>query len=110
MRLRAAWDELIANLQAARDAIDDPALHAPPPSRTAISPRAIAICSVRSTATIGRVLGDPLFPVFRRAIEPLAKSTIDNADAVYLCAPIDGNHSLRAARGNAGRAASGRTT
>ena len=90
--LRAAWDELIADLQAARDAIDDPALHPPPPSdRNLAAGYRYLLGFVYST--IGRVLGDPLFPEFRRAIEPLAKSTIDNADAVYLCAPIDGNHS-----------------
>ena len=30
--LRAAWDDFIAELQRARDAIDDPKLYPPPPS------------------------------------------------------------------------------
>ena len=90
--LRIAWDELIANLQAARDALDDPSLHPPPPSdRNLAEGYRYLLGFVYST--IGRVLDDPLFPAFRRAIEPLAKSTIDNADAVYLFAPIDGHHS-----------------
>ena len=30
--LRAGWNELIAKLEAARDAIDDPKLYPPPPT------------------------------------------------------------------------------
>jgi hypothetical protein len=90
--LRAAWDDLFAQLAAARDALDDPALHAPPASERNLAEGHRYLLGLLY-GTIGRALGDPLFPVFRRAIEPLSKSTIDNADAVYLCAPIDGEHS-----------------
>jgi hypothetical protein len=38
---------------------------------------------------------DPDFPYFRRAIQPPDKATIDNADALYLSASIDGAKSYR---------------
>jgi hypothetical protein len=90
--LRAAWDELIARLEAAREAIDDPKLYPPPASDRNLAEGYRYLLGF-VYGSIGRVLDDPLFPHFRRAIEPVDKSTIDNADAVYLYAPIDGNHS-----------------
>jgi hypothetical protein len=87
--LRAAWSELIASLEAAREAIDDPMLHAPPPSDRTLAEGYRYLLGFVYGA-IGRALDDPHFPHFRRAIEPTDKSTIDNADAVYLYAPIDG--------------------
>lgn len=87
--LRIAWDALIAELEAAREAIDDPALHAPPPTPRNLAEGYRHLLGTVSGA-ICRALDDPLFPTFRRAIEPTNKSTIDNADAVYLYAPIDG--------------------
>lgn len=101
--LRAAWSELVAQLEAARDAIDDPALHAPPADdRTLAEGYRYLLGFVHGA--IGRALDDPYFPHFRRAIEPTDKSTIDNADAVYLYAPIDGAESYVVR----GRAAPGR--
>jgi len=38
---------------------------------------------------------DPDYPYFRRAIQPLDKATIDNGDALYLSASIDGAKSYR---------------
>lgn len=90
--LRAAWGELLASLAAARDAVDDPALHAPPPGDRTLAEGYRYLLGFVYGA-IGRALVDPAFPHFRRAIEPTDKSTIDNADAVYLCAPIDGSES-----------------
>jgi hypothetical protein len=88
--LRAAWSALLARLEAAREAIDDPKLHAPPPSARTLAEGYRYLLGFVYGA-IGRALDDPLFPHFRRAIEPTDKSTIDNADAVYLYAPIDGS-------------------
>jgi hypothetical protein len=90
--LRAAWNELIASLEAARDAIDDPALHAPPTNDRALA-EGYRYLLGHVYGAIGRAHDDPAFPHFRRAIEPITKSTIDNADAVYLFAPIDGDQS-----------------
>jgi hypothetical protein len=98
--LRAAWDELIARLQAARNAIDDPKLYPPPPTDRNLAEGYRYLLGYVYGA-IGRALDDPYFPTFRRAIEPLDKATIDNADAVYLYAPIDGNQSY-VIRGRAG--------
>ena len=74
--LRAAWEALIEQLVAARDAIDDPSLFAPPPTDRNLAEGYRYLLGF-VYGTIGRVLGDPLFPAFRRAIEPLAKSTIE---------------------------------
>lgn len=90
--LRAAWNELIARLEAARDAIDDPKLYPPPPTDRNLAEGYRYLLGYLYGG-IGRALDDPRFPTFRRAIEPLDKATIDNADAVYLFAPIDGNES-----------------
>jgi hypothetical protein len=90
--LRTAWNHLIHQLEAAREAIDDPKLYPPPPSDRNLAEGYRYLLGYLYGA-IGRTLDDPLFPSFRRAIEPLDKATIDNADAVYLYAPIDGDHS-----------------
>jgi hypothetical protein len=102
LELRAAWKHLIAQLEAAREAIDDPKLHAPPASDRNLAEGYRYLLGYLYGA-IGRALDDPLFPTFRRAIEPLDKATIDNADAVYLYAPIDGDQSyvVRARAGDA---------
>jgi hypothetical protein len=92
LELRAAWDELIARLEAARNAIDDPQLYPPPPTERTLAEGYRYLLGYLYGA-IGRALDDPYFPTFRRAIEPLDKATIDNADAVYLYAPIDGDES-----------------
>jgi hypothetical protein len=90
--LRAAWNELIARLESARDAIDDPKLYPPPPTDRNLAEGYRYLIGFLYGG-IGRALDDPYFPTFRRAIEPMDKATIDNADAVYLYAPIDGNES-----------------
>lgn len=91
--LRDAWNELITNLGEARNAIDDPELWAPP-----ASPRTLAegyrYVLGYLYGTIARCLGPTVEnPYFVRAIQPLNRTTIDNADAIYLTAPIDGNYS-----------------
>jgi hypothetical protein len=98
--LRAAWQDLIARLGEAREAIDDPALHAPPASDRGLAEGYRYLLGFLHGA-VARALADPKHPSFRRAIEPLDKGTIDNADAVYLYAPIDGRLSYRV-RGRAG--------
>lgn len=99
--LRAAWDSLIARLGEARDGIDDPGRWPPPatPRNLAEGYRYVLGFLYGSLA---RALGPTTeFPHFVRVIQPLNRSTIDNADATYLAAPIDGRHSYTI-RGRAG--------
>jgi len=92
-QLRASWDRLLVQLEEARSAIDDPKRWPPPatPRNLAEGYRYVLGFLYGS---IARCLGPtPEFPYFVRAIQPLNRSTIDNADAIYLAAPIDGNFS-----------------
>ena len=94
--LRAAWDEMIDRLGRARDALDSPDLHAPPTAE----PRDLAegyryLLGFVYSAIERAFFGDPAFPYFRRSIQVLDKATIDNADAMYLSAPIDGRFAYR---------------
>ena len=91
--LRKAWDGMLEQLVDARNAIDDPKLWPPPatPRNLAEGYRYVLGFLYGS---ISRCLGPtPEFPYFVRAIQPLNRSTIDNCDALYLMAPIDGNYS-----------------
>lgn len=92
--LRAAFDRMIENLQSARDAIDTPALHPAPATERNLAEGYRYVLGFL-LGSIERSLADPLYPRFRRAIQPMNRSTIDNSDAVYLSAEIDGNHSYR---------------
>jgi len=91
--LRAAWDELIAELQRARDAIDDPQLHAPPASDRVLAEGYRYLMTLVYAGIERGFFEDPKFPYVRRAIQAIAKATIDNADAIYFSMPIDGNGS-----------------
>jgi hypothetical protein len=94
VELRSAWDALIARLERAREAIEDPALYPPPPSDRNLAEGYRYLLGFLYGA-IERALMDPAFPYFRRAIQPMDKGTIDNADAIYLCAPLDPELSYR---------------
>jgi hypothetical protein len=93
--LRAAWDDLLAALGRARDAIDDPKLHAPPPSERVLAEGYRYLLGWVHGAFERAFHADPARPQFRRAIQPISRSTIDNADALYLNAEIDGGRSYR---------------
>jgi hypothetical protein len=93
--LRAAWDDLLAALGRARDAIEDPKLHAPPASERVLAEGYRYLLGWVHGAIERAFHADPARPQFRRAIQPIAKSTIDNADALYLNAEIDGARRYR---------------
>ena len=93
--LRAAWNDLIDGLNRARDAIDSPELHAPPESERGLAEGYRYLLGFTFGAIERAVCEDPEFPYFRRAIQPVDKATIDNADALYLSAAIDGDNSYR---------------
>lgn len=99
--LREAWNELINNIGQARNAIEDPELWAPPPSPRNLAEGYRYVLGYLY-GTIARCLGPTVEnPYFVRAIQPLNRTTIDNADAIYLTAPIDG-HFTYTIRGRAG--------
>lgn len=93
-QLRQAFDAMIERLRAARDAIDTPALMPPPATGRNLAEGYRYLLGFLH-GSIERALEDPHHPRFRRAIHPLNKSTIDNADAVYLRAAIDGERGYR---------------
>ena len=93
--LRAAWTDLIDALNRARDAIDSAELHAPPVTEQSLAEGYRYLLGFVFSG-IERSFGeDPDVPYFRRAIQPIDKATIDNADALYLSAAIDGTKSYR---------------
>jgi hypothetical protein len=87
--LRRAWEELLAALGRAREAVDDPRLHPPPPTERNLAEGYRYLLGFLFGA-IERAFADPELPYFRRAIQPVDKATIDNADAIYLCAELVG--------------------
>ena len=88
--LRAAWTDLIGGLNRARDAVDTPSLHAPPTTDRGLAEGYRYLLGFTFGAIERSFREDPDFPYFRRAIQPVDKATIDNADALYLSAAIDG--------------------
>ncbi|MDY6999721.1 MAG: hypothetical protein SW019_24280 [Actinomycetota bacterium] len=93
--LRAAFDELIGALQRARDAVDSPDRHAPPPTDRGLAEGYRYLLGFLFGSIERAFFEDADFPYFRRAIQPVDKATIDNADALYLSAPIDGSGCYR---------------
>lgn len=93
--LRAAWNDLIDRLNQAREAIDSPDLHAPPVTERGLSEGYRYLLGFTFGAIERAFCEDPDFPYFRRAIQPVDKATIDNADALYLSASINGDNSYR---------------
>lgn len=90
LALRAAWTDLIDALNRARDAVDSPELHAPPVTEQGLAEGYRYLLGFVFSGIERAFCEDPEFPYFRRAIQPLDKATIDNADALYLSAAIDG--------------------
>lgn len=93
--LRQAWDELIAKMQSARDVIDSPDKFAP-----AATPRVLAegyryLAGFLHHGIERAFHEDPHFPAFRNALSIYNKSTIENPDAIYFYAPIDGSKRYR---------------
>jgi len=91
--LRAAWDEMIGELQRARDAIDQPERMPAPPSDRNLAEGYRYLMGFVHSAVERAFFEDPVFPTFRHALQIVNKATIDNADAIYFMAPIDGRKS-----------------
>ncbi len=88
--LREAWDDMLAELARARDAIDQPARMPAPPSDRNLAEGYRYLAGFLHAAVERAFFEDPRFPAFRQALQILNKGTIDNADAIYFAAPIDG--------------------
>ncbi|MCX8556576.1 DUF1214 domain-containing protein [Mycobacterium sp. SMC-16] len=93
--VRAAWTDMMAALGRARDAVDSPELHAPPATPLGVAEGYRYLMGFAFSAIERAFSEDPEFPYFRRAIQPIDKATIDNADALYLSAAIDGSRNYR---------------
>ncbi|CAM4422763.1 hypothetical protein MB901379_00776 [Mycobacterium basiliense] len=93
--LRAAWTDMIDALIRARDALDIADLHAPPITAQGLADGYGYLLGFVFSGIERAFRENPEFPYFRRAIQPLDKATIDNADALYLSASIDGTTSYR---------------
>jgi hypothetical protein len=94
-QLRAAWDEMLAELAEARDAIDRPERMPPPQSPRNLAEGYRYLAGFLHGAVERAFHADPRFPFVRHAIQIVNKATIDNADAIYFVAPIDGGASYR---------------
>tara|TARA_R110000823_G_scaffold130015_4_gene257814 strand:+ start:3155 stop:4540 length:1386 start_codon:yes stop_codon:yes gene_type:complete len=93
--LREAWDDMIQALESARDAIDSPELMPPPPSDRNLAEGYRYLMGYVHAAVERAFHSDTERPQFRNALSVITRSTIDNADAIYFYAPIDGAQSYR---------------
>jgi len=91
--LKGAWDECMESLARARDAIDQPELMPAPGSDRNLAEGYRYLMGFVHSAVERAFHEDPYFPVFRNALSATNKATIDNADAIYFMAPIDGRES-----------------
>jgi len=88
--LRDAFEGLLEQIQTAREAIDNPALFVPPASDRNLAEGYRYLLGYVYASFERSFFENPEFPYFRRAIPPISKSTLDNADNLYLSARIDG--------------------
>lgn len=91
--LRAAWDDMLAELAEARDAIDRPELMPPPQTSRNLAEGYRYLVGFLHNAVERAFHADPRFPFVGHVIQLVNKATIDNADAIYFAAPIDGRAS-----------------
>ena len=93
--LRAAFDDLISDLQAARDTIDDPKYFPPELTRRNLAEGYRYLAGFVHHGLERSFYEDPDFPAFRNALSMFNKSTIENSDAIYFYSPIDGRKTYR---------------
>ena len=93
--LQSAFDDLIANLQKARDAIDQPEWMPAPGNPRNLAEGYRYLMGFLHSAIERSFHTDPDRPAFRNALSIINRATIDNADAVYFYAPIDGRQTYR---------------
>ena len=69
--MRAAWTDMMAALDRARDAVDSPDLHAPPVTALGVAEGYRYLMGFAFSAIERAFHEDPAFPYFRRAIQPV---------------------------------------
>jgi hypothetical protein len=84
---------MIEDLQRARDAIDQPELMPVPPDPRNLAEGYRYLMGFVHNAIERAFHEDPARPVFRNVLSIFNRATIDNADAIYFHAPIDGRAS-----------------
>lgn len=94
-QLKQAFDELIDSLQRARDIIDSPDHFAPPATSRVLAEGYRYLSGFIHHGVERAFHEDPDFPAFRNALSVINKATIDNSDAIYFYAPIDGRKQYR---------------
>lgn len=95
LELKSAFDDFMAALQDARDTIDDPRFFPPQPTERNLAEGYRYLSGFMHHAIERCFHDDPDFPAFRNALSVYNKSTIDNADAIYFYAGIDGRKHYR---------------
>ncbi len=93
--LRAAFDDLIADLQLARDVIDQPEYFPAPQTERNLAEGYRYLMGFIHHGIERAFHSDPEHPAIRNALSIFNKSTIDNADANYFYADIDGRKTYR---------------
>ncbi len=94
-QLRVAWQGMINSLNRARDAIDHIDLMPPPETDRHLAEGYKYLMGLAYTAIERAFHEDVRYPQFRNMLSPITRATIDNADAIYFYAPIDGRQSYR---------------
>ncbi len=93
--LKAAFDELIEDLQLARDVIDHPEYLPAPQTERNLAEGYRYLMGFIHHGIERAFHSDPEHPAMRNALSVFNKSTIDNADAIYFYADIDGSKHYR---------------
>lgn len=89
--LQSAWQDMLRSLESGRDAIDDPALLPPPPTDRNLAEGYRYLMGFLYSAIERSFHNENRdLPYFRRRLQPFTRATAENADALYLGAPIDG--------------------
>ncbi|MDH3687431.1 MAG: hypothetical protein OEP95_14455 [Myxococcales bacterium] len=101
--LRNAWDDLIDELQRARVAIDQPERMPAPGTDRNLAEGYRYLMGFLHSAVERAFFADPAFPSVRHVLHSMNKGTIDNPDAIYFAAAIDG-HERYVLRGQVGDA------
>ena len=94
-RLKQAWQDMIDSLNTARDAIDQGQYFPAPATDRNLADGYKYLMGLAHVAIERAFHEQRQFPKFGNMLSPVTRATIDNADAIYFYAPIDGRRSYR---------------